>query len=178
MSNKKRLLNDEIRAKRVQVITEDWENLGNMSMNEARDLASKKQMDIMEMWRNWDLTIVKILDYWKYLYRQKKLDQKNKSKWKSPDLKTIRITFKIWEHDLQTRIKQAVKFAEQWNPLKLTLMLRWRENCYWDLAQEKMETFVGLLEDYYKIDSPIKKSWNIFVAMLKPKPVSQKDIKN
>ena len=169
MSNKKRLINDEIRAKRVQVITDEGENLGEMDMREARTMASEQSLDLMEMGRKGDITIIKILDYWKFLYRQKKQDQKNKQKWKAPDLKTIRITFNIGEHDLQTRFKQAVKFAEHGNPLKLTLMLRWRENHYWDLALEKMETFIKMLDEYYKIDSPIKRNWNTFVAMLKVK---------
>jgi translation initiation factor IF-3 len=140
-----------------------------MSMKEARALASERSLDLMEMWRKWDIAVVKLLDYWKFLYRQKKQDQKNKQKWKTPDLKTVRITFKIWEHDLQTRVKQVTKFWELWHPLKLTLMLRWRENHYGALAQEKMETFIWLIEEYYKIEAPIKRNWNTFIAMLKVK---------
>jgi len=169
MSNKKRLVNDQIRAHKIQLITDDWENLGDMIMGEARAMAAEKNLDLMEMGSKWDVTIIKILDYWKFLYKQKKQEQKNKQNWKAPDLKTIRITFKIWEHDLQTRIKQVIKFSENGHPLKLTLMLRWRENHYWDLALEKMKTFIKLIEEYYKIESPIKRNWNTFIAMLKVK---------
>jgi translation initiation factor IF-3 len=49
MSNKKRLINDEIRAYKVQLITDEGENLGEMSMKEARVLASEKGLDLMEM---------------------------------------------------------------------------------------------------------------------------------
>lgn len=167
MSNKKRLVNDYIRAYKVQLITDEGENLGNMSMKEARALASEKNLDLMEIWKKWDITIVKLLDYWKFLYRQKKQEQKNKQAWKSPDLKTVRITFKIWEHDLQTRVKQVMKFWEAGHPLKVTLMLRWRENHYWNLALEKMNTFIKLIEEQYKLEWPIKRNWNTFVAMLK-----------
>jgi len=167
MSNKKRLVNDKIRAYKVQLITDDGENLGDMSMKEARAIASEKNLDLMEMWKKWDITIIKILDYWKFLYRQKKQEQKNKQKWKTPDLKTVRITYKISDHDLQTRINQVEKFAKNGHPLKVTLMLRWRENHYWALAQEKMETFIKLISDFYKIESPIKRNWNTFIAMLK-----------
>ena len=169
MSNKKRLVNDEIRAYKVQLITDEGENLGDMTMKEARVIASERNLDLMEMWKKWDITIIKILDYWKFLYRQKKQEQKNKQKWKTPDLKTVRITFKIWEHDLQTRVKQVMKFWELGHPLKLTLMLKWRENHYWSLAQEKMETFIKLIEEVYKMEAPIKRNWNTFVAMLKVK---------
>jgi len=169
MSNKKRLVNDKIRAYKIQLITDDGENLGNMSMKEARIIASEKSLDLMEIWKKWDITIIKILDYWKFLYKQKKQEQKNKQKWKTPDLKTIRITFKISDHDLQTRVNQVNKFANNGHPLKVTLTLRWRENHYWNLAHEKMETFIKLIEDIYKLEAPIKRNWTTFVAMLKVK---------
>ena len=169
MSNKKRLVNDEIRTHNVQVITDEGENLWEMTLKEAKQLASEKELDLMEIWKNWNITIVKLLDYWKFLYRQKKQEQKNKQKWKNPDLKTIRITFKMSDHDMQTRVKQAKKFASNWHPLKVTLMLRWRENHYAWLAMEKMETFIWLLEEEYKLDWTIKKNWNTFIAMLKVK---------
>ncbi len=169
MSNKKRLINDKIRAYKVQLITDDGENLGDMNMKEARNIASEKSLDLMEMWKKWDITIVKILDYWKFLYRQKKQEQKNKQAWRTPDMKTVRITFKIWEHDLQTRVKQVMKFWDLGHPLKVTLMLRWRENHYGSLAMEKMETFIKLIEEVYKLEAPIKRNWNTFIAMLKVK---------
>lgn len=165
--SKKRLINNEIRAYKVQLITDDGENLGNMSMKEARNIASEKGLDLMEMWKSWDITIIKILDYWKFLYREKKQKQKQKQNSKTPDLKTIRITFKISDHDLQTRVNQVEKFAKNGHPLKVTLMLRWRENHYWSLAMEKMETFIKLIEEFYKLENPIKRNWNTFIAMLK-----------
>ena len=93
---------------------------------------------------------------------------KNKQKWKAPDLKTIRITFKIWEHDLEIRKNQAEKFAKLGHPLKVTLMLRGRENQYENLAKEKMDSFVTRIEQFYKLDWAVKKTWNTFTAMFKP----------
>ncbi len=168
MKEKKRILNDNIRASKVQVITDDW-NMWEMSLYDAKIKAQEAGLDLMEMSKTRDLTIVKMLDYWKFLYRQKKQDQKNKQKWKAPDMKTIRITFKIWDHDLEIRRKQAEKFFANLHPLKISLMLRWRENQYGDLAMEKMASFVNSLEEMYKLEWQIKRGWNTFSAMLKPK---------
>jgi translation initiation factor IF-3 len=123
----------------------------------------------MEMGKKGNIVIIKILDYWKFLYRQKKQEQKNKQKWKAPDLKTIRITFKMSDHDMQTKINQVRKFANNGHPLKVTLMLRWRENHYSDLASEKIATFIELISDDYKLEWQVKKSWNTFNAILKVK---------
>ncbi|USN57828.1 MAG: translation initiation factor IF-3 [Candidatus Peribacteria bacterium] len=95
MKEKKRILNDDIRASKIQLISDEGGNLGEMHINDARKMAQEQELDLMEMGRTGDMTIVKMLDYGKYLYRQKKQDQKNKQKGKAPDLKTIRITFKI-----------------------------------------------------------------------------------
>ncbi len=167
MKEKKRILNNDIRAKMVQLISDSWENFWEMQISEARARAEQQGLDLMEIWKNWDVSIVKILDYWKFLYRQKKQEQKNKNKWKAPDLKTLRITFKIWDHDLEIRKKQAEKFAKLWHPLKVTLMLRWRENQYSDLAFAKMESFVKSLEEFYKMEWQIKKTGNTFSVYLK-----------
>lgn len=168
MKEKKRALNNEIRASKVQLITDSGENLGEMSLTEAKALATEQWLDLMEIWRNDDLSIVKILDFWKHLYRQKKQEQKQKQKWKAPDLKTIRITFKIGEHDLEVRKKQAEKFWETHHPLKITLMLKWRENQYIEIATDKISKFVGSLTEYYKLEWQIKRNWNTFIAMMKP----------
>jgi len=140
-----------------------------MTLSEARAKAAEEGLDLMEMWRNGDTTIVKILDYGKFLYRQKKQDQKNKQKWKAPELKTLRITFKIWDHDLDVKRKQAEKFAEGWHALKISLMLRGRENHYGDLAMSKIKSFVESLDDIYKAEAEIRRSGNMFNVMLKPK---------
>ena len=169
MKEKKRILNDAIRANKVQIINEDWENLWEMNFSEAKIKARELELDLMEIWKKWDITIVKLLDYWKFLYKQKKQEQKAKQKWKAPDLKTVRITFKIWDHDLEIRKKQALKFWENLHPLKVSLMLKWRENQYGELAMKKMSSFIISLEDIYKLEWEIKRSGNIFSAFLKPK---------
>lgn len=167
MKEAKRALNDEIRAKNVQLITEDWENLGDMSLREAREKALEMWLDLMEMWKKDDLVIVKILDYWKHLYKLKKQDQKNKQRSKAPELKTLRITFNISEHDLDIKRKQAHGFAEDRNPLKVSLMMKWRENQYSDLAKNKMASFIKSLDDIYKIEKDISHSWNTISVNLK-----------
>ncbi len=167
MKEKKKALNGKIRAKTVQIITDHGENLGEMPFREARTMAAEKELDLMEIWRNWDVSIVKMLDYWKYLYRQKKQASKQKRQSKRPDLKTIRITFKIWDHDLEIRKKQAEKFWAAFHPLKVSLMLKWRENQYASIAGDKITSFVESLSETYKLEWQIRKNWNTFIAMLK-----------
>lgn len=169
MKEKKKLLNYDIKSSTVQLIIEDWDNLWEVPFSEAIKKAEELWLDLMEIWKKGNISVVKMLDYWKFLYKQKKQEQKNKLQTKTPDLKTIMITFKIGEHDLEVRKKQAEHFAQSFHPLKIGLMLKWRENQYAKLAFEKITSFVNSLSDIYKLDWEIKKNWNTFVAMMKPK---------
>jgi len=140
-----------------------------MSLSEALTRARDESLDLMEMWKKDDIVLVKIIDYWKYLYRQKKQDQKQKQKWKAPDMKTIRITYKIGEHDLDVKRKQVEKFAADGHPLKVSLMLRWRENHYGDLAAKKIDSFIEDIAEFYTPHAPVKRSGNTFNVLLKVK---------
>ena len=169
MKESKKILNDEIKASIVKLITDDGEMLWTMSLSEAKAKAKESWLDLMQVWVTPEATVVKLLDFGKFLYKQKKQDQKNKQKSKAPDLKTIKITFKIWEHDLEVKKNQASKFAEAGHPLKVVLALRWRENQYEDIAREKIESFIVMLEDFYKIDKKLTKNWSNFIVMMLPK---------
>ncbi len=169
MKENKRILNDDIKANNVRLISEDWEIIWEMTLSEAKAKAKELSLDLMQLWWDSNLTIVKMLDYGKFIYKQKKQDQKNKQKSKAPDLKTIKITFKIGEHDLDVKKNQASKFAKAGHPLKVVLFLRWRENQYENIAREKIESFIVMLEDFYKIDKKLVKNWSNFIVMMLPK---------
>ena len=167
MAKDKKILNDAIQARRINLITDDGENIGEMTLGEWKQKAAEKWLDLMQMSNDGDIAVVKMLDYWKYLYRESKQRQKNKQRTKTADLKTIKITYKISEHDLEVKRNQAKKFAENGHPLKVGLMLRWRENHYWELALEKMNHFVDMISEFYRIEKEVSKTNNNFVAMLK-----------
>ena len=169
MKDNKRPLNDEIKASKVKLITDEGEVLWEMSLSDAKQKARENALDLMQLGREGEVTVVKMLDYGKFLYKQKKQDQKNKAKGKAPDLKTIKITFKIGDHDLEVKQNQAEKFAKDGHPLKVMLVLRWRENHYEDIAKQKMETFIAMLENFYKIDKKLVRAWSNFIVMLLPK---------
>lgn len=166
MKEKKRPLNEEIRASMVQVIDDDGVNLWEMSLRDALTKASELGLDLMEIGKNPGYTIVKMLDFWKYLYKQKKQDQKQKQKWKAPDLKTIKLTFKIGEHDVEIRKNQAIKFWQDWHPLKVVLTMKGRENQHAEIAKDKMNAFILSLSEVYKTDKPLMHTGNNLIVSL------------
>src|SRR3989344_8096264 len=103
-------VNRQIRALRVMVIDEQGKGLGEMVLAEALRIAEEKEMDLVEVQPKLDPPICKLLNYGQFQYTQEKLKQKLKTKQKKIETKGIRLTFRIGEHDKQTRLGQAQKF--------------------------------------------------------------------
>ncbi len=169
MAKDNKRINEDIKASRVSVISATWEQLWVLPIEKALELAEASEMDLVEIWEQDWVVLTKILDYWKLLFKQQKNISKAKTNSKKTELKTIRLTYRIWDHDLDIRRNQSIKFAKDWHPLKVVLMLKWRENQYAAQAQEKVTEFVNSLEELYKLDWRVTKAGNTFYAMLHPK---------
>lgn len=168
--NEKRL-NESIIAREVMVISEDGEQLGKMSRDAALNLAGEKDLDLVEMGMQDGIPLTKIMDYGKHLFKQQKQQSHNKSNAKKTEVKTMKLTYKMGDHDTDIRKKQAESWAKEGHPMKILLQLRGRENQYEDIAQEKIKEFIESLESVYKKDAnqKIAKQGNAFNITLYPK---------
>ena len=92
------------------------------------------------------IPLAKIIDYGKMIFKQQKQQSQNKSNTKKTELKTMKLTYKIGDHDLDVRRNQAEKWAKDGNPIKIFLQLRGRENQYEDLATAKINEFIASME--------------------------------
>lgn len=164
MAPKAKRTNESIKADKVQVIAESGEQLGIMSLSEAINKASALDMDIVEIGAQDGIVLTKMMDYGKFLFKQQK--SQNKSHSKKTEVKTIKLTYKIGDHDLEIRKNQAVKFAAAGHPLKIILSLRGRENHYEGLAMDKVNEFVTSLGEVYKADGKVMKAGNNFSILL------------
>lgn len=168
--NEKRI-NEAITAREVFVISDSGESLWKMSRNEALNLAENQELDLVEIGMQDKIPLTKIIDYGKFLFKQQKQQSNSKNNAKKTEIKTMKITYKIGEHDLAVKRKQAQKWSKEGNPIKIFLQLRGRENQYEDLAVEKINEFIMSLEEFYKKDekSRVAKHWNTFNIILYPK---------
>lgn len=163
-------INAQIQAPTVSVITDDGENLGIMPIQKALELAESKELDLVEIGLQNGVVLTKVIDYGKFLFKQQKTQSQGRASSKKADVKTLKITYKIGDHDLDIRRTQAKKFSALGHPLKVMLTLRGRENQYVSLANQKMREFVASLSDYYKTsDVNISKTGNNFSTLLYPK---------
>ena len=108
------------------------------------------------------------MDYGKYQYRQNKIEQKHKRMQKQTEVKGIRLSFRTDDHDLETKINQAVRFLKDRNIVKVTLIFKGREAAYAHIALEKMNKFADGIKEVGKVDEGPKKQGYNMIMIISP----------
>ena len=149
--------NERIRIPRIVVIDENGNNLGEMNTRDALALARESELDLIEVQPKNNPPICKILDLGQFQYEQEKHKQKQKARQKKIEIKAIRISFRISDHDKQTKRSQAQKFLDQGHKVKIDVVLKGREKAYISQARETMETFAKGLGEEIIVEQPFNK---------------------
>jgi translation initiation factor IF-3 len=113
MAVKQKRLNAQIRESHVAVIGEEGEVYGVLPIDQALDKAEQSEKDLVEIGMQNGVVLCKIMDYGKFLFKQQKNQSHGRTSAKKADVKTLKITYKIGDHDLDIRRKQAEKFAKE-----------------------------------------------------------------
>lgn len=139
-----------------------------MDTQEALKRAEEKELDLVEVAPLSEPPVCKIMDFGNYLYSLKKKDRKQKKKAKKTETKTIRLSIRTEQHDLDVKAKKARKFLEDRNLVKVVVIFRGREISHQDLARAKMQEFYELIEDICKIEQEPKKQGFQMTMILNP----------
>jgi translation initiation factor IF-3 len=163
--------NLHIRVPEVRVIDDKGNMLGVMTTKEALMKAQEGGMDLVEVNPKAVPPIVKFLDFGKFQYEQEKQKQKQKLKAKKVDVKGIRLTFRIGDHDREVRLNQANGFFEKGHKVKVELILRGREHAFTKDAVGMVQQFITdlratITEGELIIETPPKKEGNAITALL------------
>ena len=146
---------------------EKSKKLGIMSSAQALQITKERGLDLVEVSPLTKPPVCKIMDFGNYLYKQKKNDKKQKSSQKKKSLKTIRLSVRIDQHDLETKASKARKFLEAGNSVKVVLIFRGRETQHSELGMEKINNFVELLGDVCRKErSPVRQGYQIHVLLI------------
>ncbi len=125
--NDQQLINENIKAFKVRVISDTGENLGILTRNEALALAQQQELDLVLLTDKDEIPLCKIMDFGKSLYMKKKKVAEGKKKQKIVKIKEIKMRTKIGQHDYLTKINQGIRFLEDGNKVKITLKFYGRE---------------------------------------------------
>lgn len=163
------MLNEEIREKELRVVSHDGEQLGLMSSKDALRMAEEKDMDLVMISPNAKPPVCKIMDYGKFIYEQAKKDREAKKKQKVVDLKEVRVSPKIEEHDIMIKATNAKRFLEEGDKVKITVRFRGREADYSHVGNKILKNFAEKLAEVSIIEKPAKLEGRNMIMILTPK---------
>lgn len=167
--SKENLINEEIRDKELRIISNDGEQLGVMSREEAMSLAEAKGMDLVSISPNANPPVCKILDYGKYRYELQKKEKEAKKKQTTTQMKEIRLSTYIEDHDIQVKANTAHKFLKAGDKVKVNLRFRGREATYAARGMEVMNKFAEAVADVADIEKAAKFEGRSLIMYLTPK---------
>ena len=123
-----------------------------MSVDEAVKIAEEAGLDLVEVSPNASPPVCKVLDYGKYKYEQQKKAAEARKKQKTVDVKEVKIRPGIEEHDYQVKMRNARKFLENGDKVKVTMRFRGREMAHQDIGMDLLTRMVEELADVGKVD--------------------------
>lgn len=160
------LINEQIRLKEVQVIDEQGNKLEKMSTRDAMNLAMEKNLDLVLVSSNQNNPVCKLMDYGKYKFEQAKREKESKKKQKTFELKELRVTPNIEEHDFNFKVKNAKKFLDDGNKVKITVRFRGRELNYVKLGEQVLNKFTEALSETAVLEKkPLLEGKNMFIIL-------------
>ena len=127
-------MNQSIRASSLRVVDEDGQQIGVLSRAEALQMASDRELDLVEISPNANPPVAKIIDWGKYNYQKTKQLQKSKRNAKALEIKQMRFGLKISEHDLDVKLNKVTKFLESGHKVKIIIFYRGRELAHKDIG--------------------------------------------
>lgn len=163
------LVNEEIREKEVRLIDSGGEQLGIVPIKKAVEMAEVKQLDLVMIAQQAKPPVCRIMDYSKYLYELSKKEKEARKNQKVINIKEIRFSPNIEEHDLSVKAKNAEKFLKEGDKVKVTIRFRGRETDYSHLGQNVMKQFAERLISVGDIEKEAKLEGRNLIMILKPK---------
>ena len=163
------MINEEIRDREVRLIDEDGSALGVITSKEALRMAREKNLDLVLIAPTAKPPVCKIMNYSKYRFDQIKREKEAKKKQKVVEVKEVRLTPNIEEHDMNTKIKNASKFLEKGDKVKVSVRFRGRELSRTEIGKVVLDQFAAGIAEVGEIDKPAKMEGRSMVMFIAPK---------
>ena len=143
----------------LRVIADEGEHIGVVPTKQALEIARERGLDLVVIQSKTEPPIAKIIDFGKYKYEKDKEMKEQKAKQKTVEVKGVRLSVRIGEHDLNVRKEQAKKHLDAGNKVKVEIILRGREKSHGELGNKVIRDFIASLgaEVPLKVEQPISR---------------------
>ena len=161
-------INEEIRDKEVRLIGDDGEQLGILPIQQAQDIAVEKGMDLVKIAPQAKPPVCKIMDYGKFRFEQAKREKEARKNQRVVEIKEIRLTPNIDIGDLNTKVKNACRFLQDGNKVKVSVRFRGRAVTHASLGQDLLHRFAELCSECSTVEKQPKLEGRQMLMFLAP----------
>lgn len=163
------MLNDGIRARELRLIDHNGDQLGVKSRNEALEIAARANLDLVLVAPNAKPPVARIMDYGKYRFEQQKKDKEARKNQKVINIKEVRFSPTIDEHDFNTKLRNARKFLEKGDKVKASIRFKGRAITHKEIGQRVLNRFSEECADIATVESKPKMDGRSMFLVLAPK---------
>lgn len=168
-TEKKPRVNDEIRSHEVRLIDAEGQQLGVVSIHEAKRITEESGLDLVEVSPEAKPPVCRVMDYGKYKFQLSKRKAAARKKQKQIQIKEIKIRPGTEEADYQVKLRSIMKFLENGDKAKVAVRFRGREMSHPELGMQLLERMITELGDYGVIEQHPKFEGRQIVMVLGPK---------
>ena len=163
------MINEEIRDREVRVISADGTQLGVMATRAAIELAEQQGLDLVKIVPTAQPPVCKLMDYDKHRYEQSKRERELRKNQRVVTLKEVQLSATIEENDVQTKFKNAVKFLEDGDKVKVSIRFRGRQIAHSDIGLKIMQDFAARIEEFGTVERRPMLEGRHMIMILAPK---------
>jgi len=163
-----------IRVREVNLIGNDGEQLGVFPTQEALNMAEEKDQDLVEVAPNSSPPVCRIMDYGKFKYQQSKRAHEAKKKQKIIHVKEVKLRPNTDQHDYDFKLKNAFRFLESGDKVKVLVFFRGREIVHRENGQKLLVRVTETLEDIAIIEQEAKQEGRTLCMIFAPKSLKKK----
>ena len=142
------MVNEEIKENEVRLIDTDGSIVGIMSSKEALQVAYQKNLDMVMIAPTAKPPVCKIMDYNKYVFDMAKKERENRKNQKIVNIKEVRLGLGIGEHDVQVKVRGAVRFLQDGDKVKVTVRFGGREMNHTGDGEVLIDRFADAVKEY------------------------------
>ena len=143
--------------------------VGVLNIREALRAAEDAGLDLIEISPNAEPPVCKIGDYGKFRYEQQKKAQAAKKNQKIVETKELKFRPNIEEHDIQVKVRNAIRFLEDGNKVRISMFFRGRQNEHKEIGWEIINSVKSDLEEHGKVELDAKQEGSAIIMIWGPK---------
>ena len=163
------MINEEIRDSELRLIGPDGAQLGIMSAREAQKIATEQGLDLVKIAPPAKPPVCKIMDYGKFCFEEAKREKEARKNQRTMDIKEVRFSPSIDEHDFQTKLKNAIKFLKAGDKVKATVRFRGREVAYAAIGMQLLERVEQEVAEFGTVEKKPKLDGKNMTMVITPK---------